>query len=280
MFRIKKLCFVPAGVPLSSSDTSTISGLKRVKELNLDGMEMEFVQGVRMSEKTAIEIGKFAEGNHLVLTAHGPYFINLNAKEKEKVEKSIERIYQTAKIAHIASGYSITFHAGFYFQDDREIAYRTARDNLSRVIEKLKSEKIEIWVRPELTGKKTQIGSFEELLKFSSELDQVMPCIDFAHYVARENGLTNDEKYFRYIFDGIEKNLGKAGLENMHIHMSGINYSEKGERNHLNLQESSLKWKKIIELLHEYNVKGVVVSESPNIEKDAILMKTYYNSLK
>jgi Endonuclease IV (EC 3.1.21.-) len=39
--------FLIAGVPISSKKSDTISGLERIKELNLDGMELEFVRGVK-----------------------------------------------------------------------------------------------------------------------------------------------------------------------------------------------------------------------------------------
>ena len=112
----------------------------------------------------------------------------------------------------------------------------------------------------------------------SSEIEQVLPCIDFAHLHARSNGKYNTLNEFREIFEKTEKNLGKKALENMHIHMSGIRYSEKGERNHLELKDSDMNYKDLIKIFKEFKIKGVVVSESPNIEKDALLMKRIYEN--
>jgi len=69
-------------------------------------------------------------------------------------------------------------------------------------------------------------------------------------------------------------------LDNMHIHMSGINYTAKGERNHLVLDESDFKWRELLKVWKEFRIKGIVISESPNIEKDAVLMQNFYKSLK
>jgi deoxyribonuclease-4 len=66
----------------------------------------------------------------------------------------------------------------------------------------------------------------------------------------------------------------------MHIHISGIEYTDKGEKNHLNLQESDMNWEDLLKVLKEFRVKGVVISESPNIEGDAILMKKKYEEIK
>ena len=45
----------PAGIPHSTKKKSTPEGIRRVAELGLDAMEIEFVRGVRMSDKLAEE---------------------------------------------------------------------------------------------------------------------------------------------------------------------------------------------------------------------------------
>ena len=59
----------------------------------------------------------------------------------------------------------------------------------------------------------------------------------------------------------------------MHIHISGIAYGEKGEKNHLILKESKFNYQDLIKTLKEFKCKGVVICESPNIEKDALLLQ-------
>ena len=70
----------------------------------------------------------------------------------------------------------------------------------------------------------------------------------------------------------------QKALKEMHIHLSGINYGEKGEKNHLELEDSDMNYKDLIKVWKDFKIKGVVVSESPNIEKDALLMKKTYES--
>jgi deoxyribonuclease-4 len=102
-----------------------------------------------------------------------------------------------------------------------------------------------------------------------------MPCIDFAHMHAIE-GKNNSYEEFSGILQEVEKSLGKEGLENMHIHMSGINYTEKGERNHLTLDDSDMKYGELMDAFRDFKVKGVVINESPNIEEDALLLQKVY----
>jgi deoxyribonuclease-4 len=89
----------------------------------------------------------------------------------------------------------------------------------------------------------------------------------------------NSYQEFSKVLEETEKVLGKAALNNMHIHASGIEYTDKGERRHLILNDSEFKYKELLKALKEFKAKGVVISESPNIEKDALLMKKTYENI-
>ncbi len=279
MKRFRKLLFGTAGVPHSAKGKSTKEGIIQIKTLNLDAMELEFVRRISLTEKSAKEVYKIAHPLNIVLTAHAPYYINLASPDDKKIEASIERIYTAAKVASIAGAWSLCFHAGYYMGGDSSIVYDIIKRNLEKVIKKLQEENIKIWIRPETTGKPTQFGTIEETLRLSTEIEMVMPVIDFAHIHARFNGKYNSEKEFREILTLVEKYLGKEGLRNMHIHISGIEYNEKGEIRHLNLDEADLRYVELLKILKEFKVRGVVICESPNLEEDALLLKKTYRSL-
>lgn len=281
MLHPTKLCFGPAGIPPSTPNIlkgGVVSGVNHLREIHLDGMELEFVRQVYLTEKSAEEVKKAAKED-LLLTAHGSYFINLNAHEQEKIQASKDRILKAARMLWLAGGYSVTFHPAFYLKDDPSVVYATVKKQLKEIVETLKQENNDIWIRPETTGKPTQFGTLQEIIKLSQELEQVMPCVDFSHLHARNNGGWNSEKEFREVLNLIEKELGKQGLHNMHIHLSGINYGEKGEKNHLNLDDSDMKYKELLKVLKEFNVKGALVCESPDIVGDAIMLKRFYEKL-
>ncbi len=280
MSKWKGLLFGPAGVPHSSPKKSTEEGIKQVAKLGLDCMELEFVQGVRMKPELAKRVNRLRQELGLELTVHAPYFINLNSKEPEKVKKSIERILDSARIGYLAGAKSVTFHAAFYQNDDPEKVYKRVKDAIEEILETLDREGVKIDIRPETTGKPTQFGTVEEILKLSQEFPgRVFPCVDFAHLHARYNGGQNSYEEFMETLEKIEKYLGRDALENMHIHVSGIAYGPKGEKNHLNLEESDMNYRDLIRAFVDKNIKGCVVSESPNLEGDAILLKKLYLKL-
>ncbi len=280
MGKWKALLFGPAGVPHSSPKKSTEEGIKQVAKLGLDCMELEFVQGVRMKPDLARKVNRLRQKLGLELTVHAPYFINLNSREPEKVRKSIERILDSARIGYLAGAKSVTFHAAFYQKDDPEKVYQRVKVALIEILSTLDKEGIRIDIRPETTGKPTQFGTLEEILRLSQEFPgRVYPCVDFAHLHARYNGGQNSYEEFAETLDKIGKALGNEALENMHIHISGIAYGPKGEKNHLNLMESDMNYRDLIRAFVDKGIKGCVVSESPNLEGDALMLKKLYQEL-
>ena len=127
-------------------------------------------------------------------------------------------------------------------------------------------------------GKGTQFGDLDELINLCSELEGVLPTIDFAHLHAR-SGAYNSYKEFSEILERIEKRLGHSALENMHMHISGIKYSARGELKHLNLKESDLDYRGLLQALKDHKAKGFAICESPNLEEDAQLLRDTYQSL-
>ncbi|MFH1977742.1 MAG: TIM barrel protein, partial [Candidatus Aenigmatarchaeota archaeon] len=217
-----------------------------------------------------------AQDSNVVLTCHAPYFINLNSLEKVKLEASKKRILDSARRAYECGAYSVCFHPGFYMKMEPAKVYENIKKECEEIMKILKKEGVNIWVRPETTGKGTQFGSFQELAKMTSEVEGMMPCVDFSHVHARSGGKYNTTQEFKEILETIEKFHGKEGLKNMHIHLSGIAYSEKGERNHLILKESDMNYKDLIKVWKEFKIAGIIISESPNIEQDSLLMQKTY----
>jgi len=274
----ERLLFGTAGVPLSSKAQSTQAGIERIHELGLGCMEVEFVQGVRMSPQSARAIGEVAVKRGVRLSAHAPYYINLNAREPEKMAASRERILQTARIASILGGVSIVFHAAFYLKDAPSKVYGTVKSNLEQIVAELRAEDNRVWIRPETMGKESQFGTIEEILGLSADVEGIAPAVDFAHLHAR-TGEINSYNEFASILKQIEDKLGRNALDNMHIHVSGIKYGPKGENKHLILSESDFQYVELLRALKDYKVGGLLICESPNLEEDALLLQQTYRAL-
>lgn len=272
-----KLNFLTAGMPLRTEPKDYQNAFRVLDEMQLDGIELEFVHGVRMSENSQNIVKKASESK--IITAHGPYYINLNSKEEEKIDASVVRIIDTALMAEKVGAYSITYHAAFYMNNDKKIVFDRVVNQTKRIIEIVEKEGLKVWIRPETTGKVTQWGDLDEIVNLSKEFKQVLPCVDFSHLHARSGGKYNTYDEFCAILDKIGTEIGQYALDNFHAHLAGIAYSEKGEKNHLELENSDMNYKDLLKALKKFNVKGALVCESPNIEDDCKLLKNYYLSL-
>ena len=275
------LNFGTAGIPINVKPRTTMGAFDFLRKINLNAMEIEFVRGVNIKEEKAEDLKNYSKD--IVLSVHAPYYINLNAKEQEKVESSINRIVNSAKIISIFGKKSqknknVVFHAGYYLKKDKKEVYKTMLKNIGRMVEYLNENKINAMLRPETTGKISQFGSVEELISLSEELN-ILPCIDFAHIYARSLGKINDYNSFYKIMDDLESRLGKRAINDMHIHISGIEFGKGGEKNHLPLDDSNFNYRDVLKVLKDFNAKGTVICESPRLEYDALILKRVYSEL-
>lgn len=270
-----RLLFGTAGVPHSSPGASSLAGIKHIAQLGLDCMEVEFVKGVKMGSDTAKKIAESAQKLGIRLSVHAPYYINLNSPDKGKWLASQERILNSARLAALCGAKSVVFHCGYYGEKSPENAFQNIKMGLKEIVSILKSERTPISLRAETMGKKSQFGSLEEILLLCREIDGLLPCIDFSHIHAREGKVNSYLEFYR-ILTKISKKLGKESLSDLHIHISGVEYSAKGEIRHLNLKESDFKYDEWIQALKDLDVKGMVICESPIQEHDAVMLKNFY----
>ena len=269
------LRFGPGGIPRPAKSGGLLEGIKYCKEHGLRCMEMEFVHSTWLKEDQAPEVKQAAQEADVALTAHGSYYVNLNAKEEKKRAASRNRILSAAYRTWQAGGKSVTFHPAYYLKEDPEKVYEVVKEQLQIVLDELKENDIDITISPETTGKPTQFGHYKELVRLAKELD-IGICIDFAHLHARSNGAYNTYEEFCEVLEHVKKELGQERVENLHIHLSGIAYGEKGEKHHLECQESDMNWNDLFKAFKKYGVGGYVISESPIIEEDALWMKETY----
>ncbi len=272
-----KLLFGTAGTPISSSGSDSLSGIKRVQELGLGCMELEFVRGVKMKEETARNVNILAKDLDIKLSVHAPYYINLNGEGETRL-KSRERILNSARIGSICGARSVVVHAGFIQKDTREAAYEKIKKELIQIREQMNAEGLSIALRIETMGRISQFGILDEVLAIT-EIAGVLPCIDFSHLHAIA-GKNNSLEEFVQILGSIENKLGREGLNDMHIHVSGIEYSLKGEKNHLELEESDFNFRELVKAFSDFDIRGMVICESPNLEVDALKLKKEYEKSK
>ena len=251
----------------------SVGAVLRIAELGLNALELGWVRAVRVSEKTCAAIKQTAAENDVALSVHAPYFINLNADETEW-PKSRKRLADAAYYGYLAGATDIVFHPGSYFGRPPEEVLKVMVPRLEKLADELAENGVKVTLRPETMGKGSVFGSLEDTLALSKAVPGVEPCLDFAHLHARPgDGSMNSYDEWARALEAYGKALGDDALKRLHIHLSGIAYGAKGERNHLPISEADLDIKAIFRALADFNAAGRIMCESPILEEDALLLK-------
>jgi deoxyribonuclease-4 len=272
------LRFGTAGIPLSTSRPGTVHGIHRARELGLDCLEMSWGNGVRMSGATADRIDEARVECGLELTAHAPYYVNLCGAE-DVVERSMARLVEAGVQAGRCGAASFCFHAGWYGGQTASMARRRVAARLRELTRALRGLRATLDVRPEITGKPSQVGTLDEILAWSAAIPGIRPCLDFSHQYARHQGAFNLHEDFLALLGQVSARLGREALSRLHVHISGIEFGPGGERRHVPLLKSRFRWRDLLRALREVRASGWVICETPAMEADALRLQRFYRRI-
>jgi len=271
--------FGPAGRPIDYvGPTPAIPAY--LKALGLDAFEYQAVRGVKISDEDAMNLKEQSLKHDVLLSLHAPYYINFSSAKSDVIRKSIRWLVLAAEACYKMGAYVAVFHPGYYGGKDPREALELVENSLKRVEEELKLRGIKgVFLGAETTGKISQVGSLEEVIELSSKLENVKPIIDWAHLHARSLGeqIRSVDEIIG-IIDLLEKEVGSKAIKPLHTHFSRIEYGKGGEREHHVLDERSYgpEFTVVCKGLREVGVDAVIISESPLLDKDALLMKRIF----
>ena len=279
--------FGPAGRDDSLSIYKYKSSLdipRCMSEKGLDAFEYQCGRGVNVNEETACQLKEEATKYGITLSLHAPYYISLSGIEKEKRDKSINYIVDSANAADLMGADRIIVHSGSCSKISREEALALARDTLKRAQNALDELNLgHIHICPETMGKINQLGTLSEVLELCKIDDRMIPCIDFGHLNARTLGSINSEEDYKKILDEIENALGVDRLKLFHSHFSKIEYTAGGEKQHLTFSDNTYgpDYEPLLNQVIKRGLSPRFICESAGTQSDdALVMKTYYLNRK
>jgi deoxyribonuclease-4 len=244
--------FGPAGLGPIKTATQT---LNHYHQLGLKACEIAFTYSIYIKTKEQAEpIKKTAEKLNIQLSIHAPYFINLNSKEKAKIQASKQRILKCCEIGHYLGATHVVFHPGFYQKIDKETTYQNIKTAIQDMQKEIQSKGYKIKLAPEIMGKINVFGSPEEISRLSKETNCSFT-IDFAHILAREKSI--DYNKIKKLFP----------QKSWHAHFSGIEYGEKGEKHHIKTQTNA--WKELLKNIPQ-DKSITIINESPDHINDSV----------
>ena len=256
----------------------SVGGIYYLHELGLQALELGWVRSVRVSESTALSIKEAGLDRDVALSVHAPYYINLNA-DAEEWPRSRQRLMDAARAGHQSGATDIVFHPGSYFGQPAADVLKIAIPRLDDCLKELRAEENPVILRPETMGKGAMLGSLGDTLEMS-KLEGVEPCLDFAHLHARPgDGSVNTYQEWMEILEAYREALGEKSLKRLHCHLSGIEYTEKGEQNHLVIRESDFDLNALFQALFDSTAGGRILCESPSLEEDALFIQKSWQDL-
>src|SRR5690606_22756213 len=138
---------------------------------------------------------------------------------KEKRENSSKYILDTLLVAKWMGAERVVVHSGSAAKQSRLDALHNAKDTLARTsLEADRAGLGDIHICPELMGKENQLGSLEEVIELCGLDERLIPCIDFGHLNAREQGSLQTRADFIRVLETLENSLGAERIRNLHVH--------------------------------------------------------------
>lgn len=270
--------FGPAGNP-PGYNGDTVNVCDYISRRGLDAYEYQATHGVRISKQSAIKLKRNSEKNDILISMHAPYYINLSSNKEEIIDRSIQRLIQSAKAAEWMGAYRIVFHPAFYTKYASDEAMKKLHIAINDLTEKLESMTVSDYTfAPETTGKKSQLGNLDEIIEICQKHEKFTPTIDFAHLHARSDGSIKSKEDYGLIFEKLED---KLGLNSLHSHFSSIEFTDKGERKHHILKDNyGPPLKPLLEEISERGWNTTVICETPLLDEDALLMREIYNHIR
>lgn len=252
-------------------------------ELGLNGYEIEYGRGVRISSETTAKLPEIAAKNGINVTLHAPYFISLSSTEEEKRLNSVNYILESANAAKAVGAHKIVVHSGSCSKISRAEALYLAKDTLKKAQAALDENGLsDIIICPETMGKINQLGTLEEVLELCGVDERFLPTVDFGHLNARTLGGIKGRSDYAKMLDAIENALGFERLSQMHIHFSKIEYTKGGEKCHLTFADRQYgpDYEPLLQEIEKRALSPSIICESDGTQaEDAAEMKRYYESL-
>lgn len=277
--------------PAGAGDSFSEMGYKKssqmgyyLEKFGLDHLEYQCGQGVRVSNKSAAEIGEALAAKNITVSLHAPYFITLSGADEEKRMNSVKYILQSAEAVNAMGGERIVIHSGSCSGNNRADALELAKNTLKAAREALVQNGFgHIRCCPETMGKINQLGDLHEVTELCLVDESFIPCIDFGHLNARTCGGIKGISDYENILEIIENKLGADRLKSFHSHFSMIEYTERGgEKKHLTFEDNEYgpRYEPLLELIYKKGLSPIIICESRGTQtEDAKTMKDYYKSL-
>ncbi|MDL2327748.1 TIM barrel protein [Ruminococcaceae bacterium OttesenSCG-928-A11] len=253
-----------------------------VRHFGLTAYEYQGGHGVRLNPATGAVLAEGFTEAGVAPSIHAPYYISLASPEAEKRENSLDYLLQAARAVDILGGSRVIFHCGGAGSQPRAAAFAQAAGMLERARALLDAGGLaHIHLCPETMGRKTQLGSLDEVLVLCKQDPRHLPCVDFGHLNAVTGGTLRTRADYAAVAEAIAGALDDERAKTFHVHFSKIEYTAAGEKRHLTFEDDRFgpPFEPFLEAVADLKLAPTVICESAGTQaEDAQAMMEYYQS--
>ena len=277
--------FGPAGAGQSFYDEGYKSSAQvpeYLAALGLTAFEYQCGRGVNIGMEAARKLGALCRERGVAVSLHAPYYISLASPEEEKRCRSVDYILQSAAAVAAMGGDRIVVHAGGSGSASRGEMLALARETMRAALQALDDAGLaRIHICPETMGRSGRLGDLDDVLSLCELDKRMIPCLDFGHLNAREQGSLHTAEDYAALLGRVERALGAGRLRSFHAHFSRIQYGKSGEVKHLTFSDKLYgpPHEPLMKLIARRGLSPVVICESAGTQaEDALMMQRAYRA--
>ena len=234
-----------------------------LKSVGLNGYEYSLEDGVHISDDSCEILKQECEKNQIELSVYsGKLFTSLS---------------ESVLIAKKTGAKRVIVPLGNCAVTSRKAVYNSALSEMKNAL----LNDCNIFLCPEIMGLIHDLGTLEEIIKLSGEDERFIPALNFPNLFARNNGKKLDCEDILNIFKTIEKKLGKEKLNNIHIYLSNVQYTNHGLKKYTDFSDkegNDFDYKPVVNAVIKMKISPFIVCRSPyNCYNEAVEIKNYYN---
>jgi deoxyribonuclease-4 len=265
----------PARMPSRESPDDAIQVLL---SHGYNACEIDFESGFWMDYPFAERLGELAREHDVALSVHAPLFGFMGHLEASgrKFTSAVGALDRSAGIVAASGAELVVFHPGFLLGRSRDDAIASVVEQLGMLRERLEQKQRGVPFGIEVMGRVRDLGSVDDVVEISRQLDWVRPVLDFAHMHATSDGALLDAEPFRAAL-ALADGVLEQGAP-FHIHFSDIAFANRNETKHLSYGEGTLRAEPLRDALAAFDRPATVISESPDEESSQAIRSVLVGS--
>src|SRR3982751_5289746 len=196
------LRFGPSGLPVGSFGEAAAE----LQSSGYRAVEIGFAGGFWLDYDTAPQLGEALRAADIALSVHAPLAAFMgHADRGKKFKMALGMLDHTAGLAKATGADVIVFHPGFLLGRERERALADVVDQLGDLRARLEAKDRLVPFGVEVMGRVRELGTLEDVLAISSQVDFVRPVLDFAHMHATSDGAFTDVDSFASVLEATDE---------------------------------------------------------------------------